>query len=171
LKLLDADTQLVRDLDISLRTAAAAGADTEEIQRITSARAKAQEMLKHDTLEAHGVGEFVIKADSGWQDTLEVHHGDQVIIQASGRWTANAKNARQTCGPDGIAGAPSPTGVLIGIIAGQPDNAAILIGSSKQFTAPTDGVLQLGMRNHAPVGSGLNDGAIEVLIKVVPASH
>lgn len=170
-KLMDADAQLARDLDIALRVAASGGADAEEIQRITSARSKAQADLRRDTQEAHGFVVFLIKADGGWQDTVELHRGDMVVIGASGKWTFNVHDSRSQCGPDGVGGGSPAQGSLIGILRGQKDDGAIEIGSSRQFSVPADGMLELGMRGHAPIGSGLNDGAMEVQIKVTSQRH
>jgi hypothetical protein len=170
-KLVEADAQLVKQLDVALRVAAAGGADAEEIQRITAARSKAQEMHKQDLWEAQGIKEFSIKADAGWQDTVELHKGDAVTVQASGEWTWDRRSSKGMCGPDGIGGGSPAQGSLIGLISGQPDETSTQIGSKRQFVAGADGVLQLGMRGHNPIGSGQNDGTLEVLIKVVPGAH
>jgi hypothetical protein len=168
-KLADADAQLVRNLDIALRVAAAS-AGSEEIERINAARAKAQQTLKRDTDEAHGFCTFVIQADAGWQETVELRRGDAVVIQASGTWTSNVHDPKATCGPAGVGGGSPSLGSLIATFKGQKDETALQIGMGHQFVASIDGILELGMRGHAPVGSGLNNGALEVLIKVAPAS-
>jgi hypothetical protein len=170
-KLVEADAQLVKQLDVALRVAAAAGADTEEIQRITAARSQAQDIHKQDTWEAQGIKAFTIKADANWQDTVELHKGDNVTIQATGAWTWDRRSSKGMCGPDGVGGGAPALGSLIGLISGQPDETSTQIGSKRQFVAGADGVLQLGMRGHSQVGNGLNDGGLEVLIKVVPAAR
>lgn len=169
-KLAEADSQLVHDLDIALHLAAS-NADGQEIDRINAARTKAQEALKRDTQESRGFIAFNIQADAGWQDTIELHRGDLVVVQASGSWTPNVHDPKSSCGPDGLGGAPPRVGALIGNLKGQKDDAAVQIGSGRQFVSPIDGMFELGMRGHAPIGSGLNDGALEVLIRVTPSGQ
>jgi hypothetical protein len=169
-KLVEADSQLVKDLDTSLKLAAGVQAEVEEIARIMAARSAAKDMLKHDTIEAGGFEVFTIKADAGWQETVVLHKGDAVAIQASGSWTSNRQDPSSLCGPDGDRGPIPAKGALIAIIKGQNDSAAVQIGSRFQFTAAADGMLEFGMKGHSEVGTGMNDGSLEVLIKIIPKS-
>ena len=109
---------------------------------------------------------FVIMANSAWQDTVTVSAGQTITTQASGQWN-HGEPGYGAYGPQGSGkmdnGAPLPNasvGTLIGRINnGQP----FAIGAGKTFSSAVSGVLQLSMNDW---GFDNNSGSVNVRVEV-----
>jgi hypothetical protein len=141
----------------------------EEILRLVPSYTPAAEKLaavkqKEATAEHH---KFDVFANKGWQDAgVGVATGKPVSIKASGEWTMKIS---YPLSPDGIEIPKElqnfPLGALVCKIAASPTDEeakVILVGTSKSFTAESDGRLFFRMYDADPVD---NLGKITVYLE------
>jgi hypothetical protein len=174
------DKQESADLDRAMRIAVGS-TDLDEANRIKaiqeSVEARLQqhvEALKATSVAAsastdeQAVKTFEISAHDRWQATIQVQKGRHYLIRASGKWWGGAKDKNTLCGPDGMV---IPDGDHQGewgwYLEGRVNrDYPFIVGSSRDFIAKEDGLLELQMACWWRYG---NDGSLQVEVGALPS--